>query len=93
MEFLVLEDTKEHAIATAEAELIWPLSLDDFVNVASEQFGLMNFDELLHLSDPNNINVALVFTAANGNIINLAHSKDVALGHDTIKYLKSQRVD
>ena len=38
MEFLILEDTKVHAIATAKAKLIWPFSLDDFVNVASEQF-------------------------------------------------------
>ncbi len=93
MEFLVLKDTKVHAIATAEAELIWPFSLDDFVNVASEQFRLVDFDQLLHFSDANHVYVALVFTTANGNIINFAHCKDVTLSHDTIKNLKSQGVD
>lgn len=53
----------------------------------------MDFDELLHFADANNVNVALVFTTANGNIINLAHCKDVALGHNTIKNLESKGVD
>ncbi len=44
MEFFILKDAKVHAIATAKAELIRSFSLNDLVNVAREQFRLVDLD-------------------------------------------------
>ena len=53
----------------------------------------MYFDQLLHFSDPDHIDIALVFTTANSDIVYFAHSEDVALSHDAVKYIKSECID
>lgn len=53
----------------------------------------MDFDQLLHFSDPYHIDITLVFTTANSDIIYLAHSKDVALRHDAIQDVESECID
>ena len=92
MEFLVFKDTKVHSVATAEAELIRSICFGNLVNVTREKLRLMDLDELLHFSDANDINVALIFTATDCDIIDLAHCENVALCHDTVKNFKSQSI-
>lgn len=90
VEFFIFENSEVHSIAAAETKLIRSVCLAYFVDVSSKELRLMDFDQLLHFSDPDYIDITLVFTTANSDIVYFAHRKDVALSHNAIKYVESE---